>query len=209
MRASHWEARSCALRLLASPPKKVLVVTFGGGARDQATFAPDGQENIPNMMQDILPRATLFTQVVNRRILGHYVATASLATGAYETINNFAALPPEDPTVVEYYRKDLTRPSSDAWVGARSNGFNRIGESNHRCYGEGTGARVILRKYLLKAATSDRGTDYGHLLRDNYENPYYAAELGNREFELQQLEMILSFSATDVQGAREDAFQSR
>lgn len=177
--------------------KKVVVVTFGGGARDQETFSPEGQENIPNMMRDLLPRATFFTQVVNRGILGHYVATASLATGVYETINNFAALPPANPTVFEYYRKDLRRPSSDAWVVAPSNGFNRIGESNHRSYGEGTGARVILPKYLLKAAMSDRGADYEHLLRDNYENPYYTPELGNRDFELQQLEMILKLSAAD------------
>ena len=177
--------------------KKVVVVTFGGGARDQETFAPEGQENIPNMMRELLPRATFFTQVVNRGILGHYVATASLATGVYETINNFAALPPANPTVFEYYRKDLRRPSSDAWVVAPSNGFNRIGESNHRSYGEGTGARVILPKYLLKAAMSSGGADYEHLLRDNYENPYYTPELGNREFELQQLEIILKLSASE------------
>lgn len=103
--------------------KKVVVVTFGGGARDQETFAPEGQENIPNMMRELIPRAAFFTQVVNRGILGHYVATASLATGAYETINNFAAIPPEHPTAFEYYRKDRKRPSSDAWVVAPSNGF--------------------------------------------------------------------------------------
>jgi hypothetical protein len=177
--------------------RKVVVVTFGGGARDQETFSPEGQENIPHMMRELLPRATFFTQVVNRGILGHYVATASLATGVYESINNFAALPPANPTVFEYYRKDLKRPSSDAWVVAPSNGFNRIGESNHRSYGEGLGARVILPKYLLRAAMSDRGADYQHLLRDNYENPYYTPELGNREFELQQLELILKLSASD------------
>ena len=151
-----------------SPKKKLVVVTFGGGARDQETFAPEGQENIPNMMRELLPRATVFTQVVNRGILGHYVATASLATGVYETINNFAALPPENPTVFEYYRKNLKRPSSDSWVVAPSNGFNRIGQSNHRSYGPGFGARVP--KYLLKAALSESGADYQHRLRDNYEN---------------------------------------
>jgi hypothetical protein len=180
-----------------NPKKKLVVVTFGGGARDQETFAPEGQENILNMMRDLLPRATFFTQVVNRGILGHYVATASLATGVYETINNFASLPPENPTVFEYYRKDLKRPSSDAWVVAPSNGFNRIGESSHRSYGPGFGARVVLPKHLLKAAMSESGTDYQHLLRDNYESPYYTPELGNREFELQQLEMVLKLSATD------------
>lgn len=180
-----------------SPKRKVVVVTFGGGARDQETFAPEGQENIPNMMREMLPRASFFTRVVNRGILGHYVATASLATGVYETINNFAAVPPANPTVFEYYRRDLKRPSSDAWVVAPSNGFNRIGESNHRSYGAGMGARVVLPKHLLKAAMSGSGADYEHLLRDNYETPYYAPELGNREFELQQLEMILKLSADD------------
>ncbi|MBV9885534.1 MAG: hypothetical protein JO119_03210, partial [Acidobacteria bacterium] len=85
--------------------RKVVVVTFGGGARDQETFAPEGQENIPHMMREMIPQASFFTQVVNRGILGHYVATASLATGTYETFNNFAAVPPNNPTVFEYFRK--------------------------------------------------------------------------------------------------------
>jgi hypothetical protein len=176
--------------------RKVVVITFGGGARDQETFAPEGQENIPRLMKELIPRSTFFTQVINRGILGHYVATASLATGVYETINNFASLPPEHPTAFEYFRKDQKRPSSDAWVVAPSNGFNRIGESNHRSYGAGLGARVILPKHLLTAATSG-GADYEHLLRDNYETPFYAPELGGGEFELQQLEMLLKLSVDD------------
>ena len=177
--------------------RKVVVITFGGGARDQETFAPEGQENIPHLMRELIPQSTFFTQVVNRGILGHYVATASLATGVYETINNFASLPPEHPTAFEYFRKDLRRPSSDAWVVAPSNGFNRIGESSHRGYGPGLGARVILPKHLLTAATSGGGPDYEHLLRDNYETPFYTPELGGSEFELQQLEMMLKLSVED------------
>jgi len=176
--------------------KKVVVITFGGGARDQETFAPEGQENIPHLMQDLIPQSTFFTQVVNRGILGHYVATASLATGVYETINNFASLPPEHPTAFEYFRKDLKRPPSDAWVVAPSNGFNRIGESNHRSYGMGLGARVLLPKHLLTAATSG-GRDFEHLLRDNYETPFYAPELGGSEIELEQLEQILKLSVDE------------
>src|ERR1700730_5984004 len=176
--------------------RKVVVITFGGGARDQETFAPEGQENIPQLMRELIPQSTFFTQVVNRGILGHYVATASLATGVYETINNFASLPPEHPTVFEYFRKDLKRPASDAWVVAPSNGFNRIGESNHRSYGAGLGARVILPKHLL-TATRPGGSDYEHLLRDNYETPFYTPELGGGEFELRQLEMMLKLSVDD------------
>jgi hypothetical protein len=177
--------------------KKVIVITFGGGARDQETFAPEGQENIPHLMRELIPQASFFTQVVNHGILGHYVATASLATGAYETFNNFAAVPPENPTVFEYFRKQLKRPSSDAWVVAPSNGFNRIGESSNRSYGPGLGARVILPKHLLSAAISGGNADYQHLLRDNYETPFYSPELAGQEFELQQLETILKLSADD------------
>src|SRR5579864_5543203 len=183
-------------RALSSSKRKVVVVTFGGGARDQETFSPEGQENVPHLIHELFPQATFFAQVVNRGILGHYVATASLATGVYETINNFASLPPQSPTVFEYFRKNLKRPSSDAWVVAPSNGFNRIGESSHRSFGPGTGARVILPKHLLSAASS-KSADYQHLLRDNYETPYYAPELEGNDFQLQQLENILKLSVDD------------
>ena len=188
---------SWARAVRPSPKKKVVVVTFGGGARDQETFAPEGQENVPHMMRELIPQSSFFTQVINRGILGHYVATASLATGVYETINNFASLPPQSPTVFEYFRKDLKRPSSDAWVVAPSNGFNRIGESDHRSYGSGLGARVILPKHLLTAAAFGRTADYEHLLRDNYETPYYTPEVSGNEFELQKLESILKLSVDD------------
>jgi hypothetical protein len=196
--------RSGLARAAARPRnKKVVVITFGGGARDQETFAPEGQENVPNMLRELIPRSSFFTQVVNRGILGHYVATASLATGAYETINNFASLPPQNPTVFEYYRKESRRPSSDAWVVAPSNGFNRIGESSHRSYGAGLGARVILPKHLLAAALASGHPDFAHLLRDNYETPYFTPELAGSEFELQQLEDLLKLSVTDFKSHAE------
>lgn len=177
---------------------KAVVVTFGGGARDEETFMPDGQENIPHLLTELLPRATFFTQVVNRGILGHYVATASLATGVYETFNNFAAVPPDNPTVFEYFRKDLNRPATDAWVIAPSNGFNRIGESGHSAYGRGIGAGVILPKRLLAAAlSSDEGSKYDHLLQDNYETPLYAPALSGDQIELHRLAEILKMSVAD------------
>jgi hypothetical protein len=181
----------------AAKKRKVIVVTFGGGARDQETFAPEGQENIPHLLNELIPQASFFTQVLNQGILGHYVATASLATGVYETLNNFSAVPPEHPTVFEYFRKDLKRPSSDAWVVAPSNGFNRIGESDYRSYGPGMGATVVLPKHLLTAATSGANADYGHLLRDNYETPLYTPQIGGGEFELEQLDRILKLSVDD------------
>lgn len=177
--------------------RKVIVITFGGGARDQETFAPEGQQNIPHMLHELIPQSTFFTQMTNHGILGHYVATASLATGVYETLNNFSAVPPQHPTVFEYFRKDLRRPPSDAWVVAPSNGFNRIGESDCHHYGDGMGATVVLPKRLLLAATSGATTDYAHLLHDNYETPLYTPQVEGSEFDLQQLDTILKLSVGD------------
>ncbi len=182
--------------------RKAVVVTFGGGARDEETFMPDGQENIPRLLHELMPQATFFTNVVNKGILGHYVATASIVTGVYETFNNFAAVSPNNPTVFEYFRKDLKRPATDAWVVAPSNGFARIGESGHKLYGPGLGAGVILPKRLLSAALSSStdGAQYQHLLRDNYETPLYAPSLAGRQIELDQMAQVLKLSVDDFAG---------
>jgi hypothetical protein len=189
-----------ASRATAAPKnRKAVVVTFGGGARDEETFMPDGQENIPHLLRELMPQATFLSNVVNRGILGHYVATASIVTGAYETFNNFAAVSPNRPTAFEYFRKDLKRPATDAWVVAPSNGFARIGESGNRLYGPGWGAGVILPKRLLSAAIerSDGAESYRHLLLDNYETPLYAPSLAGRQIELEQMAELLKLSVED------------
>jgi hypothetical protein len=200
LRLATGAAAICGpLRAAAPKPRKVVVVTFGGGARDEETFLPDGQENIPHLLHDLLPQGTFFSRVVNRGILGHYVATASIATGVYETFNNFAAVTPDHPTVFEYYRKDRNRPASDCWVVAPSNGFAKIGESGHRAFGPGLGAGVILPKRLLSAALS-RGSDrqrYQHLLHDNYETPLYAPPLTGAQLDLDRMADVLKLSVDD------------
>ena len=175
--------------------QKVVVVTFGGGARDEETFAPEGQENIPCMLGELIPQGTFFTQVINHGILGHYVATASLATGAYETLNNFALVPPQNPTVFEYYRRERKRPAQDTWVVAPSNGFNRIGSSESRGWGQNWGAQVLLPKQLLAAAMGAKSSlDYEHLLRDNYESPTSIHTATSNQEEMHRTADILKLS---------------
>ena len=96
---------------LLAPAPKTVIVRFGGGTRDDETFAEGGQENIPHLLKELLPEGTFFTQVVNAGILGHYVAMASILVGAYECFDNFIAQPPPNPTLFEYFRKELRRPS--------------------------------------------------------------------------------------------------
>ena len=187
------------LRAMQLPRRpKVVVVTFGGGARDEETFAPEGQENIPQMLHELIPRGTFFTQVINRGILGHYVATASLATGVYETLNNFASVAPAHPTVFEYFRRELHRPARDAWVVAPSNGFNRIGGSADAGYGPQFAAEVVLPKHLLAAAMAGKqDADLDHLLHDNYESPLYAPELNAGSLDPGRTADLLKLSMTD------------
>ena len=182
---------------VAAPAPRTVVVTFGGGARDQETFAPEGQEYIPHILAELIPQATFYTQVINRGILGHYVATASLATGNYETFNNFAPVAPDTPTIFEYYRRDLHRPSTDAWVIAPSNGFNRIGESRHASYGAGLGANVVLPKLLLQKSASSGQSDFSRLLRDNYESSVTLSADGSQAVEMERLVRLMRLSVSD------------
>jgi hypothetical protein len=179
---------------------KMVVVTFGGGARDEETFAPEGQENIPHLMNELIPQATFFTQVVNRGILGHYVATASLATGVYERFDNFADVAPKNPTVFEYFRKGLNRPVNDAWVIAPSNGFNRIGQSDGSLIAPGMGAQVILPKHLLASAlgpNSAMSPGLEFLLQDNYENLLFTPPAVQSNLQVANLTELLHLSVDD------------
>jgi hypothetical protein len=194
-------SRSSPLRAaVATRGRKTVVVTFGGGARDVETFAPSGQENIPHLMNELIPQATFCTQVVNHGILGHYVATASLATGVYETFDNFANVAPNHPTVFEYYRKGLGRPANDAWVIAPSNGFNHIGQSGGNSFAPGYGAPVVLPKHLLAAALGPNHANSGSfnfLLQDSYEDPLSTPTMTQTDVPLARLREILHLSVED------------
>jgi hypothetical protein len=164
-----------ALASASGPKQKVVIITFGGGARDDETFSLEGQQYIPHLLNTLAPQSSFFSQVVNRGILGHYVATASIATGAYETFDNFVAQGPAHPTIFEYFRKDLHRRREDAWVIAPSDLFAEMGASRDRRYGPDLGSELILPKQLLAAAlgggAGSQLNAYPDLLRDNYEIP--------------------------------------
>lgn len=190
--ASLFSMRSYGAHALsANPREKVVIVTFGGGARDDETFSVDGQQYIPHLLNTLAPQSCFFTQVINRGILGHYVATASIATGAYETFDNFVAQPPEHPTIFEYFRRDLRRPAEDAWVIAPGDLFAQMGSSRSRRYGPDAGAEVILPKHLLASVLGDAGgsqlDSYPELLRDTYEMPAAAATYGADAEQMHQI----------------------
>jgi hypothetical protein len=202
---------SYPLRAIASTSgtrQKAVIITFGGGARDDETFSLDGQQYIPNLLNTLAPQSCFFTQVINRGILGHYVATASIATGAYETFDNFVAQPPAHPTIFEYFRKDLRRPREDAWVIAPGNLFRQMGSSLDRHYGPDSGAELILPKQLLATALGTANAPeldaYPDLLRDNYEKPDVTGG-GGETLNQQAIEQIVDHLHLDLADLRAQA----
>jgi hypothetical protein len=191
-----------------NPKQKVIVVTFGGGARDDETFSIDGQQYIPHLLNTLAPQCCFFAQVINRGILGHYVATASIATGAYETFDNFVAQPPEHPTIFEYFRSDLRRPAEDAWVIAPGSLFAQMGSSRSRRYGPGHGAEVVLPKRLLASVLGDSDglqfDSYPNILRDSYEMPA-APDLPASNAERESMDSLLGRMKLDRKELRSRA----
>lgn len=183
-----------ARRSPVHPKQKVIVVTFGGGARDDETFSIDGQQYIPHLLNILAPQSCFFTQVINRGILGHYVATASIATGAYESFDNFVAQPPAHPTMFEYFRKDLRRPIDDVWVIAPGDLFAQMGSSRSRRYGPDDSAEVVLPKRLVATVLNGSGgsqfDSYPYLLRDSYEMPA-ASDVPGTNAEREKAEALL------------------
>ncbi len=161
------------------------------------TFMPEGRQNIPSLVGELLPRGTFFTRVVNRGILGHYVANASLATGCPDPQQLHRAAGTSDRLDAE-----LKRPASDTWVIAPSVGFERIGESQHAAYGPGLGANVVLPKRLLASAVpAGAQADYQSLLRQ-LRVAVVQPEAGSTDLELERLTGVLKVSVSDFLATR-------
>src|SRR6266567_2913894 len=54
------------------PAQRAIVVTFGGGARYQDTFAPEGWINIPHLASDLAPQGLLYPVAFNQGLTGHF-----------------------------------------------------------------------------------------------------------------------------------------
>ena len=95
--------------------RKAVIVTFGGGARDDETFMPSGHENIPHLLKELLPQATSLL----RSSIEEFSATTSRTRAWRRAPTRRSTISllrrPQHPTVFEYLRKGLNRPSSDAW----------------------------------------------------------------------------------------------
>lgn len=149
------------------PEHRAIVVTFGGGARYQDTFAPEGWVNIPHLTRDLAPQGLLYPVAVNQGLTGHFNSSAALITGAWQYVDSFGSEPPATPTVFEYFRRERKLPPEETWVIATNKSFSLIGASRERGYGDPVAANVILPKQLLlEAIEAAVGTDRGPGVED-------------------------------------------
>lgn len=150
--AEHFLPRRAMARGLdraGKPTQRAIIVTFGGGARYQDTFAPQGWANIPRLTQDLVPQGLFYPAARNEGITGHFNSSASLITGDWQNVDSFGSEPPATPTLFEYFRKEHRLPSEQTWVVATNKSFSLIGGSHARGYGDPYAANVILPKQLL------------------------------------------------------------
>lgn len=134
------------------PKSRVILVTFGGGARYQDTFAPEGWVNIPHLTTDLLPQGLFYPLARNEGLTGHFNSSSAIITGCWQNIDSFGTEPPATPTVFEFFRKERRLPPEETWVVATNKSFSLIGGSKLRDYGDPFSGNVILPKQLLLEA---------------------------------------------------------
>jgi hypothetical protein len=149
--------------------RKVIIVTFGGGVRYAETFTPEGQRNIPRLVE-MRPNGHFFKTCTNAGVLSHFNSTASIVTGNWQRVDDFGFQPPSGPTIFEQYRKQSGAGPMDAWAIATNKSFSTMGASGDRDFGLPFGANVVLPKQLLLEAVQEvvrKNPNDGVASRDN------------------------------------------
>jgi hypothetical protein len=149
--------------------RKVIIVTFGGGVRYAETFTPEGQRNIPRLVE-MRPNGHFFKTCTNAGVLSHFNSTASIVTGNWQRVDDFGFQPPSGPTIFEQYRKQTGAGPVDAWAIATNKSFSAMGASGERDFGLPYGANVVLPKQLLLEAVQEvvrKNPNQGVASRDN------------------------------------------
>jgi hypothetical protein len=149
--------------------RKVIIVTFGGGVRYAETFTPEGQRNIPHLVE-MRPHGHFFRTCTNAGVLSHFNSTASIVTGNWQRVDDFGFQPPSGPTIFEQYRKQTGAAPMDAWAIATNKSFSAMGASGDRDFGLPYGANVVLPKQLLLEAVQEvvrKNPNEGVASRDN------------------------------------------
>jgi hypothetical protein len=134
---------------------KVILVVIGGVRRAE-TFSREGLENIPHLVNDLLPQALFYPHARNEGVTAHFNAISSILTGNWQRVDDWGKLAPTTPTVFEQFRKQKSLDRGEAWVVASNKALTSlIGASSASDYGPAYGANVVFPKQLMLTAVAD------------------------------------------------------
>ena len=138
--AALHEPLLAALAPPATKTKRVVLVLFAGGVRSRDTIGTPA--NVPNLMR-LAEKGVVFPNCASAN-LGHYGASLSILTGVPEYMGIRENSRGFNPTIFEYVRKELTLPSSGAWLSA-NNGSQSVNFAYglNKGWGAPFGANVI------------------------------------------------------------------
>jgi hypothetical protein len=133
--------------------KVVLVIV--GGVRRAETFAREGLENIPHLVQ-LFPKSLFYAHARNEGVTAHFNAISSILTGNWQRVDDWGKLAPTTPTLFEQFRKSLHVDRRDTWVVASNKALTSlIGASSDASFGPAYGANVVFPKQLMLQAIED------------------------------------------------------
>lgn len=134
---------------------KVIVVVIGG-VRKEETFSKEGLENIPHLINDLMPNSLFYPHARNEGVTAHFNAISSILTGNWQRVDDWGKLPPVTPTLFEQFRKKERADRSDTWVVASNKALtDQIGTSSDSNFGPAYGANVVFPKQLMLTAVAD------------------------------------------------------
>ncbi|MDE3199303.1 MAG: hypothetical protein KGN79_00150 [Acidobacteriota bacterium] len=135
-------------------PKVVVVIV--GGVRRAETFSHEGLENIPHLVNDLLPQSRFYLHTQNLGVTAHFNAISSILTGNWQRVDDWGKYAPTTPTMFEQFRKGLHAGRSDTWIVASNKALtNMIGASSANGYGPEYGANVVFPKQLMLMAVEE------------------------------------------------------
>ena len=147
------------------PAARIVLVTIGG-IRRRESYSPDGLDNIPHIVNDLLPRSLFYTHVWNEGVTSHFNTISSILTGVWQHVDDWGTQPPANLTLFQYVQEQLRSSPAETWVVT----------SNKAMTGNiGVGANVILSKQLLVEAVER--IIMGHSTRKRLERDLLLDEL--------------------------------
>ena len=121
--------------------ENAFIVVIDGLRMEEAFDADDPTAYIPHIWNELRPQGTVLESFYNNRLTLTRSGHSSMLTGVWDYgIQNRSYSQPKEPTIFEYYRKQLQVPKSKAWFISGRMTLHQEGFSNYPDYGLKYGA---------------------------------------------------------------------